>query len=202
MLVHPTHRQETDTLVDYLRGTGRSIHLVHRLDSQASGLLVVALTPAAAEELKSQFQAHTITKEYIVLVYGSLSRDEGSVTFSIVRSKHNARMAAVATGAGRQARSDYLVVGRSPRYTLLKVRTFTGRTHQIRAHFFALGYPLVGDPLYHSKRQKKDDAPRLFLHATTLGFQHPVTKEYMEFHSKLPEELTKYLEYKKIALND
>ncbi|MBI5134962.1 RluA family pseudouridine synthase [Candidatus Uhrbacteria bacterium] len=199
MLVHPTHKRETDTLIDFLTQSGRSfVGIIHRLDASASGLLVVALHPHVAQDLKHQFQQHSITKEYVVLVHGVLPRDEGSITLSIQRSMHKARMAAVPAGSGREARSDYLVMGRSTRYTLVKVRTLTGRTHQVRLHFFALGHPVAGDPLYRSKRWN-DDAPRLFLHAITLGFQHPVKKEYMEFHSELPEELQQYLEYNKIT---
>lgn len=198
VLVHPTHHQEPDTLVAQLEVLGKTPQLVQRLDQSASGLMVIAKTLPACEHLKTQFKEHSMTKEYLILVHGKLPRDEGSVTFSIARSKHNARMAAVPEGLGRVARSDYIVCGRTARYTLVTVKTFTGRTHQIRAHFFALGYPVVGDPLYQTKRFK-DDAPRLFLHATTLGFHHPVTGEYMEFKSKLPKELQQYLQDKKIV---
>ncbi len=198
LLVHPTHHEEPDTLVAQLEALGKTPQLVQRLDQSASGLMVIAKTPATCEHLKTQFKEHSITKEYLILVHGKLPRDEGSVTLSIARSKYNARMAAVPDGLGRVARSDYLVCGRTARYTLVTVKTFSGRTHQIRAHFFALGYPVVGDPLYKTKRYK-DDCPRLFLHATTLGFCHPVTGEYMEFKSKLPKELQQYLQDKKIV---
>jgi 23S rRNA pseudouridine1911/1915/1917 synthase len=201
LLVHPAEGHEPDTLLRYLETLGKHPHLIHRLDQLASGLMVVAKNPIAAEHLKAQFKTHTITKEYSILVHSKLPRDEGSVTFSIMRSKHNARMAAVPEGQGRAARSDYIVSGRTARYTLVTVKTFTGRTHQIRAHFFALGYPVVGDPLYQTKRYK-DDAPRLFLHAKTLGFQHPVTGKYMEFKSALPIELEQYLREKKIDVTN
>ncbi len=201
LLVHPTEGQEPDTLLEYLETLEKTPHLIHRLDQLASGLMVIAKNFEYSENLKAQFKAHTITKEYVILVHGKLPRDEGSITFSIARSKHSARMAAVPEGQGRIARSDYIVSGRTARYTLVTVKTFTGRTHQIRAHFFALGYPVVGDPLYQTKRFK-DDAPRLFLHAKTLGFRHPVTGEYKEFHSELPEELAQYLKKKKILFTN
>ena len=107
-------------------------------------------------------------------------------------------MAAKPAGSGgKESVTEYLVTGRSPNYTLLLVKTGSGRTHQIRTHFFAFGHPVVGDTLYRSDHWT-NDAPRLLLHACLLGFVHPTTHEYMEFKSELPKELEQYLVEKKI----
>jgi len=206
LLVHPSVQNEPDTLLAQLTvhapeiatagGEEHRPGIVHRLDKFASGLMVVAKTPHAFSTLKEQFQNHTIQKRYVVLVYGSLPREEGTLNFSIERSKRSGRMAAKPAGSGgKESITEYLVTGRSPYYTLLLVKTGSGRTHQIRTHFFAFGHPVVGDTLYRSDHWT-NDAPRLFLHACLLGFEHPTTGKHIEFKSELPEELKQYLEKK------
>ena len=157
--------------------------IVHRLDKSASGLLLVAKTEAAFELLTKQFKERTVKKEYTVLVHGELTQDEGEIEFPIARA-NSGRFAALPMGsdAGRLAITEYEVVKRFKNFTLLSVRIKTGRTHQIRVHLFALGYPVVGDNLYRSKKIKKPLLPRLFLHASKVIFYDLDGKE-KEFKS-------------------
>lgn len=175
--------------------------IVHRLDKDASGLMVVARTQPMFEHLKRQFMQHEIYKEYCALAHDTLPVEAGTIDFPIMRSTQEARMAArpVSQG-GKEARTDYEVTERYTNATLVRVMPKTGRTHQIRVHFFALGYPLVGDPLYFNKKDKRKlDAAlgRLFLHATKLRFAN-LTGETVEYENELPEELKKFLETLKV----
>ncbi len=168
--------------------------IVHRLDKNASGLLVVAKTEAAFELLTKQFKERTIKKEYTVLVEGNLTQEEGTIEFPIARA-NSGRFAALPLGseAGRMAITEYEVAERFKKFTLLKVKIKTGRTHQIRVHLFALGYPVVGDKLYRSKKTKEPIMPRLFLHASKISFID-LDGQPKEFKSDLPEELKIFLE--------
>ena len=167
--------------------------IVHRLDKNASGLLVAAKTEAAFEKLSKQFKERTIKKEYTVLVHGELTQNEGTIEFPIARA-NSGRFAALPLGAeaGRMAVSEYEVIERFKNFTLLKVKIKTGRTHQIRVHLFALGYPVVGDNLYRSKKIKEPMLPRLFLHAAKMSFEN-LDGEIQEFESDLPEDLKLFL---------
>lgn len=167
--------------------------IVHRLDKNASGLLVAAKTEAAFENLTKQFKERTIKKEYTTLVHGEVTQDEGTIEFPIARA-NSGRFAALPLGseAGRMAVTEYEIVERFKNFTLLKVKIKTGRTHQIRVHLFALGYPVVGDNLYRSKKTKEPILPRLFLHAAKMSFKNLDGKE-QEFESDLPEELKSFL---------
>lgn len=201
LLMHPTVRNENETLAHALVARWPQIAAVgeswdrpgimHRLDKEASGLIVVAKTQPAYENLKKQFQEHTITKVYAVLVHDAPPKDEGTISLAIGRSASGDKMAArpAPMEGDRQAVTHYRIEKRFRDATLLTVRTETGRTHQIRAHFKALGCPVVGDPLYHRKQGSKVTAPRLFLHAFKLGFNHPTSGEKMEFNAPLPAEL-------------
>ncbi len=170
--------------------------LVHRLDRDVSGLMVVARTPAMFELLKQQFQDRTITKEYLALVVGRVAQPSGTINFPLARSKSkHGKIAAhpQADGVGREAITHYEVVTLYQQATLLKVTLETGRTHQIRAHLNALGYPIVGDELYKPKRLGFRATPgRLFLHAARLAFTDRQTKR-QEFTSPLPPELEQFL---------
>jgi 23S rRNA pseudouridine1911/1915/1917 synthase len=206
LLVHPTVRAEQDTLVNALiarfpgiEGVGESPlrpGIVHRLDKDASGILAVAKTDKAYRSLKRQFKAHTIDKEYLVLVYGKPPKDEGTITLSIGRSRDGGRMAARAAEleGDRQAVTHYSIVEQFTPATLLAVRTETGRTHQIRAHFKALGCPVAGDPLYKMRNAPPVPTKRLFLHAAKLAFTRPGTKKRLEFTAPLPSDLEEVLE--------
>lgn len=170
--------------------------IVHRLDKNASGLLAVAKTEASFELLARQFKERTIKKEYMVLVHGEVTKDEGTINFPIARA-NSGRFAALPLGSseGRAAITEYEVAGRFKNFTLLKARIKTGRTHQVRVHFFALGYPVVGDKLYKQRKIKikeKIILDRLFLHASELSFLG-MKGELFEFQSDLPEELRNFL---------
>ena len=163
--------------------------IVHRLDKDASGLMLVARNNTAQLNLIDQFKARSVVKAYKVLVKGHLTPEEGIIEASIGRDPGNRkRMAVVAEG--REARTRYNVVKYIGDYTLLEVKTETGRTHQIRVHLAAIGYPVAGDNMYGIK---VPFLSRQFLHAYRLGFKLPSTGEYVEFTSELPPDLTQAL---------
>jgi len=161
--------------------------LVHRLDKDASGLMVVAKNRETQLNLISQFKARSVVKAYLVLVKGQLTPADGMIEAPIGRDpRYRKRMAVVAEGEGREARTNYHVLRHIDDFTLIEVKPETGRTHQIRVHLSAIGYPVFGDRVYGSR---SDSLPRLFLHAGCLGFRLPATGEYKEFASDLPPEL-------------
>jgi 23S rRNA pseudouridine1911/1915/1917 synthase len=168
--------------------------VVHRLDKEVSGLLVIAKTPAMFEHLKNQFQNHQIKKEYLALVRGHLTPETGEINFPIDRGREGLMVARPVSQAGKFAQTAYEVLKYFINYTFVKVIIKTGRTHQIRVHFKALGHPVVGDTLYTIKKQKADKIPlpRLFLHAETLGFTD-LQGHYQEFHADPPDILKDYL---------
>ncbi|MFH1382586.1 MAG: RluA family pseudouridine synthase [Chloroflexota bacterium] len=166
--------------------------IVHRLDRDTSGLIVVAKNSAAHLNLTGQFKARTVSKTYLTLVKGRLTPEEGIIEAAIGRdTRDRKRMAVVDEGRGREATTRYHVVKYLDDYTLLEVKPQTGRTHQIRVHLAAIGYPVVGDAVYGIK---SPHLSRQFLHATCLGFHLPSTGEYVEFKSELPEDLKQTLE--------
>lgn len=203
LLVHPVGKKSEPALIDWLVEHDPAIAsvgdilrpgIVHRLDRNVSGLMVVARTQAMFDTLAAQFRQHQILKIYTALVYGSPKTEEGTLTFRIGRSKHHGRMAArPASGEGKDAITTYDVLQRFATTALLSVRILTGRTHQIRAHLFAAGFPVVGDQLYPI-RHKVNVPPldRIFLHASKLGFTDLAGKKH-EFERPLPEELERYL---------
>ncbi len=205
LLVHPSVRHENDTLANALiarypeiAGVGESWErpgIMHRLDKDASGLLVVARNEKAYASLKRQFQRHTIKKVYQVLVHGRPPKDAGTIDLAIGRAGGGTHMAARPRpqAGDKSAVTHYSVDAVYAGAALLTVWTETGRTHQIRAHFKALGCPVAGDLLYKVKRVPFLPAPRLFLHAKTLGFTHPATRKKMEFQAPLPPDLRETL---------
>lgn len=164
--------------------------IVHRLDRDTSGVMVVARNRRAQAGLVDQFKSHSVVKDYLVLVKGELAPDEGVIEAPIGRDPHNRQRMAVVV-EGREARTSYHVVRHIDGYTLLEVRPETGRTHQIRVHLKAIGYPVVGDKVYGVK---SPFLSRQFMHACRLGFKLPSTGEYVEFTSELPPDLTQALE--------
>ena len=174
---------------------------MHRLDKEASGLLVVARTPQMFMHLKEQFKQRQIHKEYIVLVHGKVPKDWDEITFPIARGAAD-RMAALPRSqegrlpaGAKTAHTEYTVEKRWPHLTLLRVRLHTGRMHQIRVHFLAYNHPVVGDPLYfQKKRHDKWDIKlgRLFLHSTLLGFTD-LEGNTQTFASPLPPQLQNFL---------
>jgi 23S rRNA pseudouridine1911/1915/1917 synthase len=184
VLSHVPHLPEADDT--------RRPGVVHRLDKDASGLMVVAKNREAQLNLISQFKARSVVKAYLVLVKGHLTPDDGVIEAPIGRDlRRRKRMAVVAEGEGREARTNYHVVKHIGDATLIEVRPETGRTHQIRVHLAAIGYPVFGDRVYGAR---SDRLPRLFLHACRLGFKLPSSGEYREFTSNLPPDLERVLE--------
>jgi len=198
LTVHPAPGHPSHTLVNailshfpHLTDIGDSLRpgIVHRLDKDTSGVMLVAKNRAAQLDLASQFKTHSVVKAYLVLVKGHLTPEHGIIEASIGRDPGNRkRMAVVARG--REARTEYSVVKYIGNYTLLEVRPETGRTHQIRVHLLAIGYPVVGDSMYGVKSAYLS---RQFLHACRLGFSLPSTGEYVEFTSHLPPDLERAL---------
>ena len=170
--------------------------IVHRLDRDVSGLVVVAKTQAAFEDLKKQFQQHSITKQYIALAHGRVTDEQGRINFAIARKpdKSGLMVARPKSTEGKAAETLFNVDRFVKNMTLLKVQTLTGRTHQIRVHFKAIGHPLVGDPLYKARKlkQEKIEAPRIFLHAAHLEFD-TLDGERKSFHVDLPADLQHFL---------
>jgi 23S rRNA pseudouridine1911/1915/1917 synthase len=173
--------------------------IVHRLDRGTSGVLVVARTDAAHRGLGEQFRTRAVRKTYLALLEGVLKPDSGTIQLPIARDvRRRVRMTARA-GTGREARTDWRVLWRGARFTLVEIELHTGRTHQIRAHFAALGRPVVGDTLYGAAVRPRvgseniEPLGRPFLHAARLGFEHPATREQMEFRAPLPRDLRNYI---------
>ena len=164
--------------------------VVHRLDKDTSGVMLVAKNGAAQANLINQFKARSIVKAYLVLVKGRLTPERGIIEAAIGRDPRNRKRMAVVS-VGREARTEYQVIKYMGDYTLLEVVPETGRTHQIRVHLSAIGYPVVGDPVYGVRSAYLS---RQFLHACRLGFKLPFTGEYVEFKSELPEDLKQALE--------
>ncbi len=204
MVVHPAPGHSEDTLVNALlayhpelQGVGGEERpgIVHRLDKDTSGLMIVAKNTRTLAALTEQMQRHAIQKRYLALVEGVLSLDQGSIDAPIGRDpRHRQQMAVTARGS-REARTHFRVLQRFARHTLLLLQLETGRTHQIRVHLKAIGHPAVGDPVYGSGNARHQ--PRLerqFLHAYQLQFTHPTTGKTLEFEVPLPADLQKILE--------
>jgi 23S rRNA pseudouridine1911/1915/1917 synthase len=179
------------------------IGIVHRIDKDTSGLLVVAKSDEIHEALSEQFREREVFKSYVALVHGEPEADTGHVDAPIAREKHNRTKMAV-RAHGRNALSYWKVKKRFEKFTLLAVEIKTGRTHQIRVHLQHINHPIVGDETYNAGRDKTvhnlkirkaiGDLGRFFLHAEKLSFTHPVTQEKLDFVAPLPAELTDFLE--------
>jgi len=188
---HPSHTLVNAILSLFPELPGDSLRpgIVHRLDKDTSGVMVVARKSPAQLGLIDQFKAHSVVKAYLVLVKGRLKPEHGVIEASIGRDPHNRKRMAVVT-EGKEARTRYQVIEYVGNHTLLEVRPETGRTHQIRVHLSAIGFPVVGDKMYGVKSAHLS---RQFLHASRLGFNHPATGEYVEFTSDLPPDLEQAL---------
>ena len=163
--------------------------IVHRIDKDTSGLLVIAKNNKAHESLSAQLKEHSITRRYIALVYDNIINDNFTIDAPIGRDPRN-RLKKKVNGEGpRNAVTHVKVLERYSKYTLCEMKLETGRTHQIRVHMSYIKHPLVGDPLYGPARQPAFLNGQM-LHAGVLGFVHPSTGEYMEFHAELPEYFT------------
>lgn len=202
IVVHPAPGNYTGTLVNGilhhcsdLSGINGVIRpgIVHRIDKDTSGILVIAKNDEAHNDLAAQFKEHSIKREYYALVEGKFSKVEGTVDKPISRDKRE-RIKMAINSDGKRAVTHYEVLEQYDKgVSLVKCTLETGRTHQIRVHMASIGHPLVGDLVYGYKRQKFNIEGQA-LHAKTLGFIHPRTKEYMEFTSELPNYFKELLE--------
>ncbi len=194
---------ESDPEQSKIQNLKSKIGIVHRLDKDTSGLIVVAKTDEIHEALSEQFRERKVYKSYIALVHGSPEQNTGKIDAAIGRNKHN-RLRMKVAGHGRSALSLWKVRQRFAKFTLLDVEIKTGRTHQIRVHMAYINHPVVGDEIYnegrdntimdHTVRNAIASMPRFFLHAEKLSFTHPKTGELMEFTQELPTELKEFLD--------
>ncbi len=198
MTVHPAPGHPNDTFANAvvarwpdLAGVGDPARpgIVHRLDADTSGLIVVAKSARAHSALGAQFAERRVGKRYIALVVGSPERDEAVIDGPIGRSPRDRKKMAVVT-TGRAASTGFKVTQRFDDKTLVEVRPTTGRTHQIRVHFASIGHPVVGDAVYG---KPDPELARQFLHASRLAFEHPSTGRRVELSSPLPQDLSMYL---------
>jgi 23S rRNA pseudouridine1911/1915/1917 synthase len=213
MTVHAGAGVSRGTLVNALLGRGQSLAqradalrpgIVHRLDKDTSGILLVAKNDAAHAKLSESFRQRQVKKTYIALVQGLLKQDHGTIDFAIARDpKRRVRMTArrsLVLGNAREARTDWRALARINSTTLVEIQLHTGRTHQIRVHFSALRHPVVGDTLYGAAAQLRigkvslASLGRNFLHAAKLGFTQPRTGEWIELRAPLPQNLRDFLQ--------
>ena len=199
MVVHPGCGNYESTLVNGLlyelddlseiNGVIRP-GIVHRIDKDTTGLLMIAKNDEASKSLTEQLKNHSCKRTYHALVYGVINENKGKINAPIGRSKEDRKKMAVVKD-GKEAITNFTVLKRFKNYTYVECRLETGRTHQIRVHFEYIGHPLVGDKTY-GRRKIIGDLGQ-FLHAKTIGFVHPHTKEWMEFDSELPEYFTDFM---------
>jgi len=202
MVVHPACGNHTGTLVNALLYNCKNLSgingvirpgIVHRIDKDTSGVLVIAKNDKAHVKLSEQLKNHTMNRIYYALVYGEIKNNSGKIDAAIGRHKTDRKKMSVLAKGGKNAVTHFEVIERFNGYTLIKAKLETGRTHQIRVHMAYIGHPLVGDAVYGSAKQKMGINGQM-LHAALLGFIHPTTEEYLEFETKLPAEFTEVLE--------
>jgi 23S rRNA pseudouridine1911/1915/1917 synthase len=204
MVVYPSAGHSHGTLMNALLYHCRKLAsvggplrpgVVHRLDKDTSGVMVIALNDVSYYSLVEQFKHRTIKKRYIALIYGNLREDQGEITLMIGRSESDRKKMSTRVRRGREAVTKWSVIERFRNATLIEVRLRTGRTHQIRVHFASVGHPVLGDRTYgkkvevECKGKKKILFPRQMLHAELLGFTHPTTGEYLEFSAPVQEDM-------------
>ena len=202
MVVHPANGNPDGTLVnaimaickDSLSGIGGEIRpgIVHRLDKDTSGILIVAKNDKAHINLSEQIKEHKVKKTYIALVKGIVKENNATINMPIGRSEKDRKKMAV-TKKGKEAITHFKVLKRYDKYTLLEINIETGRTHQIRVHLSQIGYPIVGDEVY-SKGKNEWNIKGQCLHAKSLDFKHPITNEDMHLEAKIPQYFEKILE--------
>ena len=199
IVVHPGVGHRTGTLVNgliskmpYIRNVGEKKRpgIIHRLDKDTSGLIIVAKNPITHENISMQIKDKTVLKKYTALVSGNVNPSEGIIKSNIGRDPSNRKRMAV-VGNGKYAESHYNVLENLNDYSLLDIQIKTGRTHQIRVHMSSIGHPIVGDIVYGGE---KTTINRHFLHASKIGFNLPSTGAYTEFKSEIPENLSGLLE--------
>ena len=203
MVVHPAPGHLSGTLVNaLLYHCGEELSgingekrpgIVHRIDKDTSGVLMVAKNDMAHQSLAAQLAVHSITRKYYAIVYNGFPEDTGTVDRPIGRNPQDRKKMAVTEKHSRHAVTHYRVLERMEKFTLIEAQLETGRTHQIRIHMAYIGHPLLGDPVYGPKKQPIHLEGQA-LHAKVLGFQHPRTGEYMEFEAPLPPYFEALLE--------
>lgn len=210
MVVHPAAGNYEKTLVNalmyhcnnYLSSLNGEVRpgIVHRIDKDTSGLLLVAKTDEVHADLAEQIANKTVTRKYIALVQGTINEDTATVDAPIGRDPNNRKKMAVTDINSKDAITHLRVLARYPKTTLIECILETGRTHQIRVHLNYIGHPIVNDPVYGYKKLD-DEAFGQMLHAKTIGFIHPITKEYLEFTSKPPKRFDEILDIYKEESN-
>ena len=194
MIVHPSPGIIKGTLVNALlyhckdlsgiNGVNRP-GIVHRIDKETSGLLMIAKNDAAHRSLSNQLKTHSVTRRYVALVHGVIPHVQGKIDAPIGRNPNDRQSMTVTRTNSKNAVTNFTVIKRYKNMSMIECRLETGRTHQIRVHMSYIGYPVYGDPKYG--RRKDDFSYGQFLHAKKLGFIHPTTQKYMEFESELPD---------------
>jgi 23S rRNA pseudouridine1911/1915/1917 synthase len=197
LVVHPAPSHKGETLVDLMAGIagggeGDRPGIVHRLDRDTSGLMLVARNEAAHRALAAAVKRREVVREYTALVEGHLGSRTGTIDAPLGRHRRQRTRRAVKGAGSREARTHFEVIETLPSDTLLLARLETGRTHQIRVHFAAIGHPVAGDPEYGAGG--RHGLTRQFLHASRLSFVHPTSGEKLTFTSELPEDLRAALE--------
>lgn len=203
MVVHPAPGNYSKTLVNALmyhcndnlssiNGTVRP-GIVHRIDADTSGLLLVAKNDEVHNHLAKQISEKTVKREYVALVHGIINEDSATIDAPIGRDVNNRKKMAVTPDNSKDAVTHLYVLERLNNATLIKCVLETGRTHQIRVHLNYINHPIVNDPVYGLKKQENKDFGQM-LHAKTIGFIHPITKKYLEFSSEVPKEFTDILD--------
>ena len=215
LVIHPAAGHEEHTLVnallyhckDSLSGIGGVARpgIVHRLDKETSGCLVIAKNDETHLALSAQFAGRQVKKKYSAIVCGELARDSGEIRAAIARHpSHRKRMAVRDDDSGRAAYTSYRVLEKLRAATFVEAQIFTGRTHQIRVHFQFLGYPLVGDETYGARQNRKFTEltgykpPRVMLHSRELSFVHPRTQKRLSFEAPLPKDFRDALKFLRI----
>jgi 23S rRNA pseudouridine1911/1915/1917 synthase len=202
LVVHPAPGHYTGTLVNALLHHCRDLSgingvlrpgIVHRIDKDTSGLLVIAKNDKAHLGLAEQLKEHTVNRKYVAIVHGVIPHEMGTIDAPIGRDPKNRQQMAVVFENSKQAVTHFLVLERFKDYSLVECKLETGRTHQIRVHMKYIGHPLAGDPKYGPKKTLELDGQAL--HAKTLGFTHPRTGEYLEFEAPLPKELVDVIDW-------
>ncbi|WP_201713733.1 RluA family pseudouridine synthase [Rossellomorea arthrocnemi] len=201
MVVHPAPGHYSGTMVNGLMHHCKDLSgingvlrpgIVHRIDKDTSGLLMVAKNDLAHEHLVNQLVAKSVTRKYTAIVHGLIPHEYGTIDAPIGRDPKDRQSMAVVDN-GKQAVTHFKVLDRYKDFTLVECELETGRTHQIRVHMKYIGFPLAGDPKYGPRKTLSIEGQAL--HAGLLGFIHPRTEEYMEFHAELPEEFTKLIKH-------